>query len=88
MNGSIRKKKRKSEKEQHEKEKWLKDNEARITELAEAVVGAMEETTMGIEKATDIDIVKRGWANYPQVFEAEWKQYQENGKNFGIKNSH
>ena len=70
------------------KEKWLEDNEARITELSEAVVGAMEEKTlieMGMESATDI--VKRGWANYPQVFESEWKQYQENGKNFGIKNS-
>jgi len=80
---------RDTDKEQHEnyvtqevrrvagKEKWLEDNEARITELSEAVVGAMEEKTlieMGMEAA--IDIVRRGWANYPHVFESEWKQYQ------------
>ena len=65
-------------KEQHEnREKWLKDNEARITELSELVVGAMDEKTL-MDLASEI--VESGWADYPEGFEYEWKQYQENGK--------
>ena len=65
-------------KEQHEnREKWLKDNEPRITELSETVVSAMDEKTL-MELATEI--VQSGWADHPEGFEYEWKQYQENGK--------
>ena len=65
-------------KEQHEnREKWLKDNETRITELSETVIGAMDEKTL-MELATEI--VQSGWADHPEGFEYEWKQYQENGK--------
>jgi hypothetical protein len=62
-------------KEQHEnREKWLKDNEARITELSETVIGAMDEKTL-MELATEI--VQSGWADHPEGFEYEWKQYQK-----------
>ena len=64
--------------EQHEsRKKWVKENKPRMTELSEMVVSNMDEKTLR-ELATDI--VQSEWADYPEGFEYEWKQYQENGK--------
>ena len=65
-------------KEQHEnREQWLKNNESRIIELSKTVIGAMDEKTL-MELASEI--VESGWADYPEGFEYEWKEYQKEDK--------
>tara|TARA_Y100000296_G_scaffold79113_1_gene102658 strand:+ start:218 stop:448 length:231 start_codon:yes stop_codon:yes gene_type:complete len=65
------------EKQREARIKWIEENQSRITELSELVVGAMDEKTL-MELATEI--VESGWADYPEGFEYEWKQYQKGNK--------
>ena len=58
--------------------RWIDRNQARMTELSEIVISSMDEKTL-MELVTEV--VESGWADYPEGFEYEWKQYQENDKN-------
>jgi|TARA_R110000824_G_scaffold22325_12_gene81877 hypothetical protein len=61
------------EEQRDKRVKWVEDNQARMTELSEVVVSAMDEKTL---IALTTDVVQSGWADYPEGFEYEWKQYQ------------
>ena len=62
--------------ERERKRAWIEAHQERIDKLAEDVLDRMDMSDLLVFAK---DALEGGWSDYPDEFEIEWKEYQENG---------